>query len=82
MAIYLGPNGRCIEAGARGVITFDVPTGHWNTERMARQRGLLFDTFYGVASPLDGVGLSEEEEFEMRTPLQRIVSRRSASRIT
>jgi len=67
VAIYLGPNGRCVEAGTRGVITFDVPNGHWDTERMARQRGLLFDTFYGVASPLDGIGLSEEEEFEMRS---------------
>jgi cell wall-associated NlpC family hydrolase len=67
VAIYLGPNGRCIEAGARGVITFDVPHGHWNTERMALQRGLLFDTFYGVASPLDGLPISEEEAVEMRS---------------
>jgi hypothetical protein len=67
VAIYLGPNGRCAEAGARGVITFDVPNGRWDTERMALQRGLLFDTFYGVASPLDEIGLSENEEFETRT---------------
>jgi cell wall-associated NlpC family hydrolase len=67
VAIYLGPNGRCIEAGARGVITFDVPRGHWNTERMALQRGLLFDSFYGVASPLDGLPVSEDEEVELRT---------------
>jgi len=66
VAIYLGPDGRCIEAGARGVITFDVLGGHWDTERMARQRGLLFDTFYGIASPLDGLGLAEDEEQEMR----------------
>jgi len=67
VAIYLGPGGRCIEAGARGVITFEVPNGHWDTERMALQRGLLFDSFYGVASPLGEVGLSESEEFETRT---------------
>jgi hypothetical protein len=66
VAIYLGPNGRCIEAGARGVITFDVPHGHWNTERMPLQRGLLFDSFYGVASPLDELEVTEEEEHEMR----------------
>jgi len=66
IAVYIGPNGRCVEAGARGVITFDVPRGHWDTERMALQRGLLFDTFYGVASPLDVHGLAEEEEHEMR----------------
>ena len=66
VAIYLGPNGRCVEAGGRGVITFDVPRGHWNTEQMALQRGLLFDSFYGVASPIDGLEVSEEEGHELR----------------
>lgn len=66
VAIYLGPHGRCAEAGARGVITFTVPDGIWNTERMARQRGLLFDTFYGVVSPLDVLGYSDEDERTMR----------------
>lgn len=69
VAIYLGPDGRCIEAGARGVITFDVPRGHWDTERMAPQRGHLFDSFYGVAFPLDVYGLAEAEEHEMRKTL-------------
>src|SRR5215216_1272190 len=69
VAIYLGPNGRCVEAGGRGVITFDVPRGHWDTERMALQRGLLFDSFYGVASPLDGLELAEEEEHEIRATI-------------
>jgi len=66
VAIYLGPNGRCVEAGGRGVITFDVPRGHWKSERMALQRGLLFDSFYGVASPLDRLEIAEEEEHELR----------------
>ena len=66
VAVYLGPNGRCVEAGAHGVIKFTVFNGVWDTERMARRRGHLFDTFYGVASPLDGLGVSEEEEHEMR----------------
>ena len=66
VAIYTGPEGRCIEAGARGVIKFTVPRGKWDTELMARRRGHLFDTFYGVASPLDGLELAEEEEREMR----------------
>ena len=66
IAIYIGPDGRCIEAGTRGVITFDVPDGHWDTERMAPQRGHLFDSFYGIASPLDMHGLAEENEHEMR----------------
>ena len=66
VAVYLGPDGRCIEAGAKGVVTFDVRFGYWETERMARQRGLLFDTFYGVAYPLDAPGLGEVEEYEAR----------------
>jgi len=66
VAVYLGPDGRCVEAGGRGVITFDVRFGYWETERMARQRAGLFDTFYGVVSPLDTLGLSEEDEQEMR----------------
>jgi hypothetical protein len=66
VVIYVGPEGRCVEAGGRGVITFDVRFGYWETERMARQRAGLFDTFYGVASPLDGLGLGEEEEQEIR----------------
>lgn len=67
VAIYLGPDGRCIEAGARGVVTFNVPNGHWDTEKMAHQRGHLFDTFYGIASPLDTLAISEDEEIHMRT---------------
>ncbi len=67
VAIYLGPEGRCVEAGAHGVIKFTVFKGEWNTEKMARRRGLLFDTFYGIVSPLDGLELAGEEEQEMRT---------------
>lgn len=71
VAVYLGPEGRCAEAGARGVITFDVPGNHWDTEQMARQRGLLFDTFYGIASPLHEQGLTAGEEFEMRSTVAK-----------
>jgi len=66
VAVYLGPNGRCAEAGSRGVITFDVPEERWDTERMALQRGLLLDTFYGIVSPLDALEVTEEERNEMR----------------
>ena len=67
VAVYVGPNGRCIEAGAHGVIKFTVFDGQWSTERMARRRGLLFDTFYGIAAPLDGLQASQEEESELRS---------------
>jgi len=66
VAIYIGPKGRCIEAGAHGVIKFTVFKEEWNTERMARRRGLLFDTFYGIVSPLDALEVTEEEQEEMR----------------
>lgn len=73
VAVYLGPEGRCAEAGAKGVITFDVPDGVWDTERMARQRGLLFDTFYGIVSPLDVLGYSEEDEIHLRAAIANYV---------
>jgi len=66
VAIYTGPEGRCVEAGAHGVIKFTVFSGRWNTEKMARRRGQLFDTFYGIVSPLDALGVAEQEEHEMR----------------
>src|SRR5512138_301493 len=67
VVMYVGPGGRCVEAGSRGVITFDLPGPAWDTERMAPQRGHLFDTLYGVASPLDGLSLSGDEEAGMRS---------------
>ncbi|MGE5251816.1 MAG: YiiX/YebB-like N1pC/P60 family cysteine hydrolase [Bacteroidota bacterium] len=66
IVIYAGPGGRCVEAGSRGVITFDLPGRTWDTDRMSAQRGHLVDTLYGVASPLDGLDLSEEDETRMR----------------
>jgi len=69
IAIYLGPEGRCVEAGALGVITFEVRDNCWETERMAHQRGLLLDTLYGLACPLEGLELSEDEETHMRTSI-------------
>jgi hypothetical protein len=66
MAVYLGPEGRCAEAGALGVITFDVHNGIWDAETMMKERGHLVDTFYGVAYPLAGRGISPELEGQMR----------------
>ena len=66
VAMYVGPDGRCVESGTRGVITFEVPGNHWDTENMARERGLLFDTFYGIATPLNNLELSRQEEYDMR----------------
>jgi len=69
VAIYLGPGGRCAEAGAYGVIIFDVHDGIWDAENMLRERGHLVDTFYGVAYPLAGRGLSTEIEEQLRADI-------------
>jgi cell wall-associated NlpC family hydrolase len=66
VAIYVGPKGRCVESGSRGVITFEAHNQAWDTEFMARERGLLFDTFYGISYPLASMQLSLEREREMR----------------
>ena len=66
VAIYLGPNGRCAEAGARGVITFEVDNDYWDADHMMRERGHLVDTFYGMAYPLAGRSLSPEIEEQIR----------------
>jgi hypothetical protein len=67
IAIYLGPDGRFVEAGALGVMTFEIHDGLWYPEHNMVERGTLVDTFYGVAYPLDGIGLNHEQEVEIRT---------------
>ena len=66
VAIFLGPQGRCIESGTRGVITFEVPGEIWDSEQMVVQRGLLLDQIVGVAYPLQGRGLLPEEQEAVR----------------
>ena len=66
VAIYLGPDGRCIEAGSRGVNPFHAHDGIWDAEFMTKERGLLIDTFYGVAYPFKRLNLSKDEEEKMR----------------
>lgn len=66
VAVYIGPNGLCSEAGARGVVTFEAHD-KWEPEHMLDDRGHLIDTFYGVAYPLAGRGLSQELEKQIRS---------------
>ncbi|OHB67454.1 MAG: hypothetical protein A2Y76_14605 [Planctomycetes bacterium RBG_13_60_9] len=67
IAVYVGPGGRCVEAGAKlRVITFDVTGNTWDESKMSKQRGPLFDALYGVAYPLAGRSLSREEEARIR----------------
>ena len=66
IAVYVGPQGRCVEAGAKGrVVAFEVPGGTWDVAAMLPCRGFE-DVLYGVAYPLAGRGLSHQREVEIR----------------
>ena len=60
VAVYVGPEGRCVEAGANGVIRFDIPGHEWKPRRMSDQRGSLIDQLYGIAYPLHGLPLAPD----------------------
>jgi hypothetical protein len=68
--IYLGPDGRCVEAGGKGVILFDVPNETWNAVQMAETRWIM-DTLVGVVRPLVGRGLAAEAEAHIRAGVAR-----------
>jgi hypothetical protein len=64
-ALYVGPGGRCVEAGARGVITFDMPGPAWDAPARQAERALL-DRLLGVADPLAGRDLTEARATAIR----------------
>ncbi len=66
IAIYIGPDGRCVESGGRGVVTFDLRGDSWIPKKMVKHRGPFLDQLFGVAYPLQGRGLSEDEEMRIR----------------
>ncbi len=63
--LYVGPDGRCIESGVKGVIVYDMPGDHWDTRALAKER-ILQDTLVGAAYPLAERGLAPEEEARIR----------------
>jgi hypothetical protein len=66
IVIYVGPEGRCVEAGAKGcVITFDARNYKWDAYEMEAQRRLI-DTLYGVAYPLKNKIFSEDAKVRIR----------------
>ena len=71
VVVYIGPEGRCVEAGGKGVITFSFEGGVWDGTRMLPQRGLLVDTLYGVAFPLQNLHLPAAEERSARLAVAR-----------
>ena len=66
VAVYVGPEGVCVESGPAGVVVFKVEDNTWDAQRMAGQRALLTDRLYGVAYPLAGRDLSPELEATIR----------------
>jgi hypothetical protein len=64
--VYIGPGGRCIESGARGVIAFEMPGETWEAQTLYSQR-CLADTLVGAAYPLEGLPLSAIEEQRIRS---------------
>jgi hypothetical protein len=66
IVIYVGPAGRCVEAGAKGkVITFEVPQNEWDAPRMFEQRYIM-DKLYGVAYPLADYDLTPQQIQDIR----------------
>jgi hypothetical protein len=72
VSVYTGPEGRCVETGAKGrVITFCVKDHVWDAVNMRDQRGEMADILYGIARPARSRGLSESAETEVRENVAR-----------
>lgn len=63
--VYIGPRGRCVEAGGRGVIAFEMAGDRWKAKALYSQR-LLADSLVGAAYPLEGLGFAPQEEMRIR----------------
>ncbi len=63
--MYIGPDGRCIESGPKGVIVFAMPAEVWDAAALFYERWML-DCFYGVAYPLAGRGIPTDDEHRIR----------------
>ncbi len=66
IVVYVGPGGRCVEAGPKGVISFEVFNNAWDAEAMSTQRGPFIDSLYGVAYPLEGKGFNKGNYDKLR----------------
>ncbi len=62
--LYVGPQGRCVESGAGGVIAYEM-TPAWDARPFNSTRHLI-DKIYGVAYPVAGRNLSAEQERSIR----------------
>jgi hypothetical protein len=67
IAVYVGPGGRCVEAGPKfRVNMFEVVGNTWDAVKMTDTRGYILDNLYGVVYPLAGRPLSSEDEKRIR----------------
>ncbi len=67
IAVYVGPGGRCVEAGAKYcVTTFTIKANTWDASQMTDERGPILDNLYGAAYPLADLSLSGTEEAGIR----------------
>jgi hypothetical protein len=81
IAVYVGPGGRCVEAGAKyRVVTFEVADNTWDAAKMTDERGYLPDHFYGVVYPLAGRSLTQKEEDRIRENVARYCLRQAAAK--
>ena len=67
--VYVGPGGRCVEAGPGGVLAFEIGGHTWVAERMREQRAQLMGRLYGAAYPLHDLGCSAREERAIRADI-------------
>jgi len=80
IAIYVGPGGRCVEAGGKGVITFELAGSRWVPGKMTKHRGRFLDRLYGVAYPLMGRDFFPEEETRIRIGVAEYCLRQAAAK--
>jgi len=81
VAVYIGPEGRCVEANAKGVIVFDLADNEWAAEKMFKHRGPFKDSLVGVAYPLHGHGLTYQDEVKIRSSVGEYCLMRAEARL-
>lgn len=64
-ALYVGPNGRFVEADIHGVTVLTMPGNHWDAQALEHKR-LFVDSLVGVAYPLQDRGLAPDQETRIR----------------
>jgi hypothetical protein len=79
IAIYVGPGPRFVEAGALGVLDFEMPGDTWDSAAIFKRR-LIADTIYGIANPVAGRGFSKALERAIRFEVAKFVNQQAEER--